>query len=285
MPSSSPLVSVLMTAYNREKYISEAIESVLSSTFTDFELIIVDDCSVDNTLDIAKNYESQDNRIVVYQNGKNLGDYPNRNVAASYAKGKYLKYIDADDMVYKHGLELMVKNMQIFPDAGWGVMSLIQDDDRIFPFQLSCIETYQRNYLNKSPYVNNSGIFLKAPLSAIIKKEAFFFVRGFKPIRHFGDSDLWHRLAMYYPVVLMQDGLVWWRGHDDQEAVKRKSNYSIYFETVNNFIENINHQDCPLTQSDKLEVIKKLNNKKLKVLLRDLKHMKFKKFFKSFRYL
>ena len=95
-----PLVSVLMTAYNREKYIEEAIGSVLASTYTYFELIIVDDCSKDKTVEIAKKYERMDERVKVYINETNLGDYPNRNKAASYASGEYLKYVDSDDLVY-----------------------------------------------------------------------------------------------------------------------------------------------------------------------------------------
>src|SRR5580704_2775124 len=117
---SYPLISILMTAYNREKFIAEAIESVLASTFEDFELIIVDDCSIDSTIEIAKTYERNDARIKVYRNENNLGDYPNRNRAASYAKGKYLKYIDADDYIYPWGLQLLIEMMEKFPDAGWG---------------------------------------------------------------------------------------------------------------------------------------------------------------------
>jgi glycosyltransferase involved in cell wall biosynthesis len=83
-----PLVSVLMTAYNRENYIVEAIESVLSSTYTNFELIVVDDGSTDNTVNIARGYAHKDDRIKVYVNTKNLGDYANRNNAAKKAKGE-----------------------------------------------------------------------------------------------------------------------------------------------------------------------------------------------------
>src|SRR5690348_3619706 len=76
--STSPIVSVLMTAYNREKYISQAIESVLRSSLTNFELIIVDDVSKDRTVEIARNYAAKDNRVLVFVNEKNLGDYGNR---------------------------------------------------------------------------------------------------------------------------------------------------------------------------------------------------------------
>ncbi len=75
------LISILMTAYNREHYITEAIESVLASTYQNWELIIVDDGSKDDTVSIAKSYAAEDARIKVHVNEKNLGDYPNRNRA------------------------------------------------------------------------------------------------------------------------------------------------------------------------------------------------------------
>ena len=95
--SDMPLVSILMTSYNREKYIHEAIESVLASTYKNFELIIVDDGSTDSTLQIAYAYAKKNERIRVYNNEKNLGDYPNRNKAASYASGEYMMFVDSDE--------------------------------------------------------------------------------------------------------------------------------------------------------------------------------------------
>ena len=121
-----PLVSVLMTAYNRANYIALAIQSVLNSTYTNFELIIVDDRSSDNTLEIAKQFGITDDRIKIYSNEINLGDYPNRNKAAGYASGKYLKYVDADDYIYPFGLEILVTSMENFPDAAWGLCSIQQ---------------------------------------------------------------------------------------------------------------------------------------------------------------
>ena len=122
---NDPLVSVLMTAYNRERYIAEAIDSVLSSTYQNWELIIVDDGSKDNTVTIAKSYAAKDKRIKVYMNEKNLGDYPNRNKAASYAKGKYLKYLDSDDLILLEALYTIVTQMEAFQDAGWGISNFL----------------------------------------------------------------------------------------------------------------------------------------------------------------
>jgi len=100
-----PLVSILMVTYNHEKFISEFIESILASTYQNWELIIVDDGSIDSTVEIAKSYEEKDKRINVYINETNLGDYPNRNKAASYANGKYLKYLDTDDLIHPYRFE------------------------------------------------------------------------------------------------------------------------------------------------------------------------------------
>src|SRR5690606_9160947 len=102
-----PLISVLMTAYNREKFIADSIKSVLASDFTNFELIIVDDASTDQTVCIAQKFASEDERVRVIINEKNLGDYSNRNHAAKFARGSYIKYLDSDDYIYPHGLGTM----------------------------------------------------------------------------------------------------------------------------------------------------------------------------------
>jgi glycosyltransferase involved in cell wall biosynthesis len=135
MMTELPLVSVLMTAYNRERYISEAIESVLNQSYKNFELIIVDDCSSDKTVEIAKQFELKDSRVKVYINNINLGDYPNRNKVASYATGKYLKYLDSDDVMYSYCLDVMVSAMERFPEAAFGLSS-IDEEKHFLPIEI-----------------------------------------------------------------------------------------------------------------------------------------------------
>ncbi len=84
-----PIVSILMTAYNREAFIEKSRNCIINSTFDNWELIIVDNQNTDQTVKIANHYTSTDSRIKVFINDNNLGDYPNRNKAASYASGKY----------------------------------------------------------------------------------------------------------------------------------------------------------------------------------------------------
>ena len=231
-----PLVSVLITTYNREKYIGQAIESVLASDYSHFELIVVDDGSKDTTVALAEKYAQKDPRIKVFINEKNLGDYPNRNQAAKHAVGKYLKYVDADDYIYPWGITLLVQMMEQFPSAGWGLCSLVQNVKRPFPFQLTPGEAYAYHYLG-------AGLFNKAPLSAIIKREVFEAVGGFAPIRMAGDFEMWHRLAQRYPVVLMPHGMVWYREHEEQEMNSHRQFIGLYAETT---IKYLLDKDCPL---------------------------------------
>lgn len=118
---SKPLVSVLMTSYNREQFISEAIESVLKSTYPNFELIIVDDRSKDKTVAIAKSFAEKNSRVKVFVNEKNLGDYANRNKAASYASGEWIMSVDSDDKMNSDGIEKVLNCMQQFPLAHFGM--------------------------------------------------------------------------------------------------------------------------------------------------------------------
>ncbi len=267
---NNPLVSVLMTAYNREKYIAEAIESVINSTYQNWELIIVDDVSRDSTVEIARSYEVKDRRIKVYVNEKNLGDYPNRNKAASYAKGKYLKYVDADDMIYPYGLAQLVFYIEQFPDAGYGLCSLEQDVHKIFPFQLSPLETYNRHYFI-------APVFHKAPLSSIIKLSIFNEVGGFSGKRMLGDYEMWHILSQKYPVVLMPHGIVWYREHDAQEMNDHKNDPIEPFKYLLLGEELIDDANCPLGKVEKLIIRKKLKRKIARSILSAFRKHSFAK--------
>ena len=247
-----PLVSVLMTTYNREKYLAQAVESVLASTYENFELIIADDQSKDSSLAIARDFATKDSRVKVVLNEKNLGDYPNRNKAASLATGKYLKYVDADDLIYPTGLEVLVSGMEKFPTAGFGLGSLPQDKFRIFPFMLTPAEAYHRHYFKEQ-------LFHKAPLSAIIRKDTFDEVGGFTGRRYLGDFEMWHILAARFPVVLMPHGVVWYREHEEQEMQDNRSDFTIPFKYLLCAEEMINRAECPLSPEDRKKALGKIH--------------------------
>ena len=107
--NSVPAISVLMPGYNVEQYISMAIDSVLCQTFSDFELIIINDGSTDGTGEIIERYQGMDSRIRVFHR-ENGGLASARNLAVSYARGKYVTFIDSDDTVKDNYLECLYEN-------------------------------------------------------------------------------------------------------------------------------------------------------------------------------
>jgi len=114
----TPKISVIMSAYNAEKYIAEAIESILNQTFKDFEFIIINDSSTDNSLNIIKKYAKKDRRIVLINNSKNLGLIKSLNKGLKIAKGKYIARMDDDDISlpkrFQIQYDFLENNLEIF---------------------------------------------------------------------------------------------------------------------------------------------------------------------------
>ncbi|GAA4426810.1 glycosyltransferase [Pontibacter saemangeumensis] len=248
-----PIVSVLMTAYNREDYIAQAIESVLISTLSNFELLIVDDQSKDKTVEIAESYAAIDKRIRVFVNEQNLGDYPNRNKAASHATGKYIKYLDSDDMIYPHGLEVMVRSMETFPEAGYGLSSL-PDTGNFYPACISPKEAYFEHFFK------GFGHFDRSPGSSIIRTEAFNKVGGFSGKRMIGDYEMWFKLSQEYDLVKFPRDLVWHRSHQKQES---QSDFARQYASLRkNVLEQaLQSEKCPLGKAEIMNVRKQLNQR------------------------
>ena len=251
---SKPTVSILTTCFNREKYLAACIDSVLASSYQDWELIIVDDVSTDTSLAIAKSYEKKDPRIKVYVNEKNLGDYPNRNKAASYAKGKYLKYLDADDLINPQGLEVMVHTMEQFPEAGLGISQKVVEDVKPYPFLMQPKETFKREFLMR-------GVLGVPPTQTILRAEIFRKFRGFTGTRYIGDTELWYKIACLYPTLKMSPGLVCWREHDNQEFKKGMTSHSYLENNFKNVMNALNFHACPL-DSNQIQLAKKKYNKR-----------------------
>lgn len=108
-----PKVSVIMPVYNAEKYLAEAIESVLEQTFTDFELLLINDSSVDKSAMICQHWSKKDKRIVCLENNSEVhGPGPTRNIGLDYATGDYIYFMDADDWMDECLLQCAVERME-----------------------------------------------------------------------------------------------------------------------------------------------------------------------------
>lgn len=114
---SSPLVSVITPVYNSERFISKTIKSVQVQTFQSWEMVIVDDCSTDNTVSIIQHYQKKDSRIKLIQLSENKGPAVARNTAINYAVGRYLAFLDGDDQWTPNKLKVQLEFMHKYQIA------------------------------------------------------------------------------------------------------------------------------------------------------------------------
>lgn len=204
-----------MSAYNAEKYIAAAIESVLAQTFADFEFLVIDDGSNDNTLAIAKHYQAQDTRIVI-DSHENMGLGNSLNRAMKAAKGEWIARMDADDVMLPNRLEEQVKYLQQHPEIGvlscWAYY--INHQGRVIgklksPTDLSNSQDSQK-YL-----ASNKIIHILHP-GTIMRKKAVLEIGGYKAIVPSQDIDLWNRLVEHGVVIVCTNQLLMqYRIHKD----------------------------------------------------------------------
>jgi len=108
----SPLVSVITPAYNAARFIEETVRSVLSQSFPDFEMLVVDDCSPDETAAIVGRLAAQDRRVTVLRHPRNLGPAAAREAAIEAARGRYIAFLDSDDLWLPDKLEVQLRFME-----------------------------------------------------------------------------------------------------------------------------------------------------------------------------
>lgn len=268
--SQSPTISVLTTVYNRSQFIEECITSVQKSKFQDYEHIIVDDGSSDNSVEIAERHAHQDSRIKVYVNEKNLGDYPNRNKAASLAKGKYIKYLDADDLLGRWTLNIMVDAMEMHPECALGLIDYA--DDTFHTAQpLSPMESFSAHYSGQM------NIFHRSPLGAILRKDVFDSIGGFSGRRMVGDFEMWHVIAQAHPVVAIPHMLSFYRKHDAQEMSHHRSDPIWAFRYLIISLEQLNKTGCPLDVDYRKQEVRKIRRTAGRSILHTIRHHGWKK--------
>jgi glycosyltransferase involved in cell wall biosynthesis len=205
----SPL-TVVITCFNRERYIGAAIESVLASTFTDFELLVLDDASADGSVAVARSLSARDERIRVVVNESNLGDYGNRNRALELVSTRYLKYHDSDDLMYPHCLDMMVRLLEREPLAGFALSGGRAWPGGPCPMLSTPRLSYQREFLG-------GGMFHCGPSGALFRTEVLRRLGGFPDRGAASDFCFWLKACAVTPVVLAPGDLFWYRIHPGQE--------------------------------------------------------------------
>jgi glycosyltransferase involved in cell wall biosynthesis len=236
--AASPLISVLLTSYNREQYLAESIESVLAQTQRDFELIISDNCSTDRTIEIAREYERRDDRIRVSVNERNLGQFENRRHAASLARGRYLKYHDSDDVMYPHCLAVMVEALEAEPRAGFALSASRYWSGAPCPMLLTPTLAYEREFLG-------TGVFHLGPAAAMFRTEVFRDLGGFPLAGVASDYLFWLSACTKVNVLLVPGDLFHYRIHPGQLLADPRIDVE-YAKAASVTWAMLNSEACPL---------------------------------------
>lgn len=211
-----PLVSVLMPAFNAEKYIGQAIESILNQSFKDFELIIADDYSTDNTWKIIEKYVKRDKRIKAIKNKKNLYIAGNRNKLIKLAQGKYIAWQDADDISLPKRIEHQYEFMEKYPSVGivGGYLQFFDDKGN------SSIRKYALDDKTLRKY-----IFRFSPVaqpSAMIRKRCFdefgYYNLKYPPAE---DIDMSFRIGTKYKFANLQEIVIKYRETNNSATFKK----------------------------------------------------------------
>ncbi len=183
-------VSIVIPAYNASQYLAETIESVLDQTFTDFELLVVNDGSTDNTAEIVSNYNHQDNRVKLLSQ-KNQGVSIARNTGIQRAKGEYIAFLDSDDKWLPNKLALHVEHFQKNPNLGisFGRVEFISSDGKSTnSFSSSRLFKIAPEHL----YYEN---LIVTPSNVVIRRNIFDSVGGFDSnLSGTEDAELFFRI-------------------------------------------------------------------------------------------
>jgi glycosyltransferase involved in cell wall biosynthesis len=186
------IVSVIMPAYNEEKLIDRAIKSIINQSFTDWELIVVDDGSTDCTVDIIKSFARKDHRVVLVKNDINQGIAETLNIGIRLSRGEYIARMDADDESLPKRLEMQLGFMEKNPEIdvlGTGAVYIDSNNNTLGKIIMP-ESNYDivRNIMKSSPFIHPS----------IMMKKRFITKIGMynKDIKRAEDYDLWFR-AMY----------------------------------------------------------------------------------------
>ena len=208
----NPHISVIVTTYNRANFIERAIKSILNQSYQDFEIIIVDDGSTDNTEEIIKGYE--DRRINYIRHKKNRGTSAARNIGIKRASGEYIAFLDSDDEWLPEKLERQVVVLQNESTEVGVVYSNLRyiDENGKDMHKLLCPK--KEGYIYKDLLGENC---VGPPSTLLIRKECFNQVGLFDSLQDaHEDWDMWIRIAKFYRFALIKIPLVKYRLHSDQ---------------------------------------------------------------------
>lgn len=280
--SGAPSISVVMSCYNAERWLAESIESVLNQTWQDFEFIIVDDGSTDETASIIARFAAVDERIVpVSKSNTGLADSLNTGIAR--ARSTWIARLDADDLCEPDRLALQWRTASANPALVFVGTGLVLIDEHGQPF---AVHRYPTRHRKLVAHLTTARKF-PAHSSAFFRADAFRRVGGYRPrIRRAEDWDLWLRLSEIGRLASVHKPLVRIRKHSDQISHDESGQRQIvdaHVAMISYWLRYLNQTDPVAAEDTEFEyfrswVVEKLKEKNyfflctMSQILKEIKH-------------
>jgi glycosyltransferase involved in cell wall biosynthesis len=240
----NPLVSIICLCYNHELFVIEALESVIVQSYKNIELIIVNDCSTDNSKKIIENWLKNHPEVLFLSNDNNIGNTKSFNKALKLARGEFIIDLASDDVLLRNCIELQIKGFEksSYKNLGivYGNAELISESGRFESYYFEVNE--QKKLLKKRPTSNIyvdilSGGKSICSVSAMVKKEVYDQLNGYDENLYYEDLDFWIRTARSYEFDFIDEILIqkrtvdnslgthFYKKNDDRA---KKINYATY---------------------------------------------------------
>jgi glycosyltransferase involved in cell wall biosynthesis len=230
------IVSVIIPTYNREKFIGDAIQSVLNQNFPGFEIIVIDDGSTDHTADVVRAFKSQEIRYI-YQ--PNCGRSNARNHALGLARGRYIAFLDSDDLYLPGKLLLQVAYMEANPKVGMIYTSARCVDENGVPIMDKYEATASGWIYERIAFFVPVTITLP---TVMVRREVFDKVGSFdEAMERFEDTDIWRRISKHYQISALNEQTCLLRTHRDNALAAQDP--AKIAEALNYYIEKIGRED------------------------------------------
>jgi len=212
MKSNKPLVSIIMNCYNGEQYLKEAIDSIYAQTYNNWEIVFIDNCSIDSSAEIAKSYK--DKRIKYYKTRKNIPLYAARNIAIDECNGQYIGFLDCDDIWLENKLEKQISLVGSGHDIVFGRYQVFSSKPEVLSKSEDGISVL-------SGACTTNDLFRSNPISigCVVIRTSLLKKYRFNPYYQLlGDYDLWVRLSISHPITLLDVVVEYSRQHENNTS-------------------------------------------------------------------
>lgn len=255
-----PTVSVCTASYNHARFLPATLDSILGQTFRDFELIVLDDGSADNSLEILESYARRNPaivRVLTHPGHQNLGTSVTDNVMIEESTGVYWCGHASDDVSYSERLERQVAFLESHPDIGWvyGIADYIDKHGKKLKGQFGQDLTTVSNLAEELILGNRI-----CGATAMVRMDCMKKIGPFEPGLMYGDWEFWVRLAGRYPGAFLPGAVAGYRCHDyntsmsffqSEDPVRRRENISHSLEVIATLRRKADTAEGPLGQPRK----------------------------------